>query len=979
VGTEENFLEQLAAAKTLMPPSEEVLFTNEAHKNGKQIAQAIGKWLGIKTNFEEPETVIQPPRGKEKDAEVFWKAVEDSKSAYYGRFKGNADSILPLDARFLTAKRLRTSRRFEVGYTRVKDASTLFKLMEKKRDNDAVDLLETNRKLREYWDGFSSVNSGPGGFSVGGSSMFDSEYAPIMGGPWAKQTYLSDMLAGNSRSFEAYNHSPIVHAALMIKHNFVYGRGVKVVATGTSGQEQRQEWWDEFERTTDFQNEMNKIVLDASIAGEVMLRYFQGDKPGTVTFRSIDPSSVWEIITDPEDIKKVYSYWQNFPTPYFIRTIDNIPVTKYIIRDVPPAEIDFLRLNVTSYERRGRPDCYAALTYSKWLRDYLWAKVVRTKVQNTYLWDVTVDGNAGDIQTVLNTFPNPQDPGMIFAHNKVVTLQNTNPTLGNEGRYAASDVLIALIGVSMGVPPEFLGGGGAGKGTRSGAMLASEPATKHFQDRQEQIGWLIRKMAFRVFSAAEAAGLLPKSKDEDKDVKVIWASITKEDRSAKIADTKTAEEMDWISKRTAAGMIAEEFDLDDYDFDDEQDTVKEDKEDGVYGEGFNDQFPQGQAASFALTQVTKTKPQDSDIDFGKPSGDEQKPPSVNKSDKNAKANPFSVNSAQIRRQLKNSANGLLKLKLTKNETNMMHEVQRQIDFLFEEQEKFVPSKNKQALNAYHELVLKLMERYSTEMHDAFQKTKKEIKDAKQLGYGQITNALIKALRRIRLLRGIYIKAAYMIGRERGLQALKQHGMIAESEKDLDVNFKRQNVTDDSGNVYSEYVPNVVNGENGPPDEIDLQRIDEMIAGTEYSVGSTRYLSRQKGPFLDAQFQKLNDRMTQNMTQDDLATLAPDDKWPPDELIDDEVDGMDSKAQFWGNELWATEEKAAINEWRDWQNENKQEAVYAWAGPEDDASCDYCLDAMDNSPYNDIEEVPEPAEGDCQCNCRHAVVLVGPGS
>lgn len=663
--TEKEVLSQLQAAQKLLPPEDQILFTNPVHQNGKQLAKAIARSLSFNMEFPEPPLVIQPPKGKEEDAVKFWENVELAKSIYYGNVHGDIDKALAINAKLLTAKRMRASKRYKFGFSEVTDAATLFKLMEKKDGKDFISLYESDRQLREDWDSFGTTGSYPGGYTSSGPTFFNSEYAPIMGGPWAKQTYLSDMLAGNSRSFEAFNHSPIVHAALLIKHNFVYGRGVKVQCQD----DQQQDIWDQFERENNFQNAMNKIVLDASIAGEVMLRYFPGDKPGKIKFRSTDPSSVWEIITDPEDVEKVYSYWQNFPTPYFIRTIDNIPVTKYIIRDVPPQEVDFLRLNVTSYERRGRPDCYAALTYQKWLRDYLWAKTIRAKIQNTYINDVEVDGNAGDIALVLNSFPNPQDPGVTFAHNKAVKFNITNPALGNEGRYAASDVLIALIGVSMGVPPEFLGGGGAGRGTRSGAMLASEPATKHFQDRQEQIGWLIRRMAFRVFTAAEKAGLLPISKDEDKDVKVIWASITKEDRSAKITDTKIAEEMEWISKRTSASMIAEEFDLDDYDFDEEQKIIKEDKDDGIYGEGFNDQYPQGQAASIALNQASKPEPQDTNVDFGKQPPEQQpngKPP-MSKAEKNNKANPFAQGSADLRKALKSSNRTVLQLRLSESD------------------------------------------------------------------------------------------------------------------------------------------------------------------------------------------------------------------------------------------------------------------------------------------------------------------------
>jgi hypothetical protein len=636
--------EQASAVVDLIKNSnpEDILFTNPG-TNGKQNdLKPIAKYLPIKFDFPDLNDAIPAPISKGEDAENFWKATSAAMEAWTGKRRGKVNELLPIEARLLTARRI-GPKKVSFGYMNIREAAQLMRLF------------DNRHKIKEsLFDYFTDSGTSIGGFSMNAPSTFNSEYAPLLGGPWSKQLYIRDQLDGNSKSFEAWNHNPIAHAAIQIKHDFVFGRGVTVKCQD----DKQQQFWDQFEHETDFQNKLNKITLDASIAGEVMLRYFPGDKPGKLKFRSIDPSSVWEIITDPEDYEKIYSYWQNYPTPFLMTTLPGVPITKYIIRHVPPNEVDFIRLNVTSYERRGRPDLYSALTYLKWLKDYLWSKTVRAKVQNTYLWDITVEGNAGDVQAILNTFPNPQDAGMIFAHNKVVTLQSTNPSLGNEGRFLVAEILIALIGVSVGVPPEFLGS--SGRGSRAGALLASEPATKHYQDRQEQLGWLIKRMAYRVFTEAESKGLLPKTKDEEKEVKVIWASITKEDRSAVVADGKVAEQMRWLSKESVASRIAEEFDMDDYDFSEEQQKIDEEKKEGWFGEAFTDQMPQGQ------DNMPGQPGQDTQDGAGVPPTDEQQP-EVSKADKDAKANPMSVQSAPLRKQLKNAERTYIKLQLTESD------------------------------------------------------------------------------------------------------------------------------------------------------------------------------------------------------------------------------------------------------------------------------------------------------------------------
>jgi hypothetical protein len=47
---------------------------------------------------------------------------------------------------------------------------------------------------------------------------------------------------------------------------------------------------------------------------------------------------------------------------------------------------------------------------------------------------------------------------------------------------------------------------------------------------------------------------------------------------------------------------------------------------------------------------------------------------------------------------------------------------------------------------------------------------------------------------------------------------------------------------------------------------------------------------------------------------------------------------------------------------------------AWfIGPDDDESCDWCEDAVNNNPYP-IDEAPEPGDGECGSHCRHLLQL-----
>lgn len=294
----------------------------------------------------------------------------------------------------------------------------------------------------------------------------------------------------------------------------------------------------------------------------------------------------------------------------------------------------------------------------------------------------------------------------------------------------------------------------------------------------------------------------------------------------------------------------------------------------------------------------------------------------------------------------------------------------QLDELFEAKKKFIAKVNKKPRSKYQELVIQAIEKYEKSIHDTFQALRDDLKTCQPWDYGQISREISSARDRLNALRAAYLTRIYPIGRERALSDLRRKGLIQEAASDWKVKYVDSTWTDPNGDDHDIQVPEYTIPLT-PMDDVDLQRVDDMIDGTEYSKGLSRYTGFQRGPFVDAQMNKMNQRLTQ---QDDVDSV--NDDW--NDSVDEEVDGMDSKSYLWGAEAWATAEKAAMNEWSDWEKETGNTAQYAWAGPYDDATCDYCAEAMDNSPYDSIDDTPEPGEGDCMCNCRHGVVLVGGG-
>lgn len=447
---------------------------------------------------------------------------------------------------------------------------------------------EIPRRLRESWGG------GFDGFAYGaqsavtGASPLTSPFIPLLPGPVTRQLYWQDYFAMSAKAFEAYNHDPLSWRAVHILQQFVLGRGVraKVTKSGPGGtHDEGQKRWDDFWAKNKMDNRLAMMVRDRSIYGEQMNRFFPdpGDPKGLLV-RSIDPASVYDIVTDQEDHETVFFYHQQFQTPYQLYAPPSgrpagqqqapsgatLPgaVTRFIIRQIDAGEIDHYKINVGSSERRGRSDLYPVLGWIKRTRDYLTSRVIQADMQARYAYDLTVNGSASDVTAVRGQmFPGgkPPAPGSILGHTQAVTLTGVNfqAAAVSAAGDPVFDALVNMVAIGAGVPKEWLGFSSRG-GARANALVATEPGAKRMEDVQGDQEEMLQDIAKRVF---ERAGI------SDAEIEFTFPSIATEDRSAKLDDLGTAESNGWISKATAAEIAAKELGIDGYSFDQEQKRI----------------------------------------------------------------------------------------------------------------------------------------------------------------------------------------------------------------------------------------------------------------------------------------------------------------------------------------------------------------------------------------------------------------------
>src|SRR5277367_1793442 len=229
--------------------------------------------------------------------------------------------------------------------------------------------------LREAWGegeggGVDPFAYGATGIpSLAGGSSLTRQYLPLIPGPLTRQLYWQSYFEMSAKAFEAYNHDPVSWRGVQLVEQFSLGAGLKAKVTKSTGagkgqtHDAAQAAWDRFWQVNKMDERLKKIRRDLSIMGEQFIRYFpEPGEPKGMLIRSLDPASIYDIVTDPEDFETVFFYHQQFQAPYQLyapqssRPAGGQPAptgptmpgatTRYIIRQIDWREIDHYRVNV---------------------------------------------------------------------------------------------------------------------------------------------------------------------------------------------------------------------------------------------------------------------------------------------------------------------------------------------------------------------------------------------------------------------------------------------------------------------------------------------------------------------------------------------------------------------------------------------------------------------------------------------------------
>ena len=399
------------------------------------------------------------------------------------------------------------------------------------------------------------------------------EYAPLLGGYFFSQMYLTDMLKQMAYAFESWNHQPLAHRIIAGLSQYTLGRRFDWhMNKKANDYDRKMRVWEAFAKSNNLRQRLSKYwIREKLIFGEMMLN--------VKNWQTLHPATIWEIVTEPTDITNVYYYYRSYPTQYQMFSgyavkgvpgAEKVPSQRYIIEQIPYPQIIHVRGDCTSFEKRGRSKLFPVLGWLKRIKDLYQAQITRAQMQSDYAWDVEISGSAQDVaQFQSSNQCIPTGTGNTFVHNQAVKRMPmpVSATGGGRGGDQTSDNVLAFIATAIGLPKDFFNVIASGGGSRATALVAAEPFTKVIEDEQADWEFTLHKIVEEIF---EQNGL----QYSPEDIEFIFPSVTKDTTSETVANILTGYQEGFLSKERAASMYAQEMNITSYDYEDEQQVLK---------------------------------------------------------------------------------------------------------------------------------------------------------------------------------------------------------------------------------------------------------------------------------------------------------------------------------------------------------------------------------------------------------------------
>lgn len=329
---------------------------------------------------------------------------------------------------------------------------------------------------------------------------------PLRELPWATRRFLL------SHTHAAYQRNPLAKRGCHYVADFVIGDGFNLSCQNSAVEAVLNDFIEHPDN--DLRTYEHQLVIDLLLDGEIIIRYFSSDDGQLAAV----PQRPWELMwitTDPGFFRRKVSY--HFQR-YLSKGDDPTGTQETTWEDVDADVIQFVAINRSSYELRGRPELYPILPWLRAYKEWLEDRARQNHWRGVFAWWVKIKSTIpAVIAAKVAQYQRPPTSGSIIVTSENEEWTAVNNTVDANGAGEDGRQIKLMTAVGFGLPEYFLSDG-------QNANLASAtrqqlPALTTFASFQrvlvEQV-W--RPMFRRVIQAAIDAGKLPEEIDvEDAD------------------------------------------------------------------------------------------------------------------------------------------------------------------------------------------------------------------------------------------------------------------------------------------------------------------------------------------------------------------------------------------------------------------------------------------------------------------------------
>ena len=311
-----------------------------------------------------------------------------------------------------------------------------------------------------------------------------------------------------------YLSNPLARRMMEYQKVYVIGDGIIWKAPDDETRKVIQKHWDD--PVNRWQIKQNQRALELGLWGEQIYPVFVNKETGHVKLGVINPMSVENVLTDPENAEikiaveatiKDGAYGTK-KKKYFI--IQDPKSTEPLDTDGEENYCFYYSVNGLSNTNRGFSDL---LSLEDWIDAYdkiVFDFVERSSFLQSFLWDITMEGAGKEIldkkRNELET--EPPNAGSFLVHDQNETWKALTPDLRSRENIEEARHIRNIVLAGMGYPEYWFAEGE--KTTRATALAQGAPTLKVLEERQAVIKNIVRDvLTFQAYQA-QARGMIKK-------------------------------------------------------------------------------------------------------------------------------------------------------------------------------------------------------------------------------------------------------------------------------------------------------------------------------------------------------------------------------------------------------------------------------------------------------------------------------------